>query len=215
MYCFTQQTELVLQHHQAMLDHMLPALCEVVGAPAESGDTRFFCLRMVSDVTQLFLLDTELYGTPTAASPEQRTGIATAAVDSLLQGCILPMVPQLLKDEDPMPLYALKVCVVLPRLRYRLHADRIRVHLQLLGGLLEVNVQYVQAVESMGLAAQFFEFLSLEHSNNNVHNIRLCRQIIAAGSMPVSVLGTMQVAEKVSNNCIVIGTHTGRITHTT
>lgn len=69
---------------------------------------------------------------------------------------------------------------------------------QLLGGLLEVKPSYVQNVEAMGLASQFFEFLSLEHSNNNVHNIRLCRQIIAAGSMPITHLVQMQVAEKVS-----------------
>lgn len=69
---------------------------------------------------------------------------------------------------------------------------------QMLGGMLEVQPAYVRAVEEMGLASQFFEFLSLEHSNNNVHNIRLCRQIIAAGSMPVHVLVGMQVAEKVA-----------------
>lgn len=104
-----QQTELVLQHHQALLDHMLPALCEVVGTAGESGDTRFFCLRMVSEVMQLFLMDAELYGVPLGATPEQQMGIATAAIDALLAGSVLPMVPQLLRDEDPMPLYALKV----------------------------------------------------------------------------------------------------------
>jgi hypothetical protein len=69
--------------------------------------------------------------------------------------------------------------------------------MQLLGGLLEVNPGYVRSVESMGLAPMFFEFLSLEHSNNNVHNIRLCRQIIAGGSMPASELVALQVSEKV------------------
>jgi serine/threonine-protein kinase ULK4 len=66
-----------------------------------------------------------------------------------------------------------------------------------LGGLLEVNPGYVRSVESMGLAPMFFEFLSLEHSNNNVHNIRLCLQIIAAGNMPASELVALQVSEKV------------------
>uniref|UniRef100_A0A7S0S6G9 Protein kinase domain-containing protein n=1 Tax=Chlamydomonas leiostraca TaxID=1034604 RepID=A0A7S0S6G9_9CHLO len=171
-----QQTELVLLHHQAMLDHMLPALCEVVGSNSENGDLRFFCLRMVSEVLQLFLMDGELYGVPGAPTADQQTGIATAAIDALLTQSVLPLIPRLLRDDDPMPLYALK----------------------LLGGLLEVKPAYVQSVEAMGLASQFFEFLSLEHSNNNVHNIRLCRQIIAAGTMPVPHLVQMQVAEKVA-----------------
>lgn len=42
---------------QAMLDHMLPSLCELVISASESGDMRFFCLRMISEVTQLLLLD--------------------------------------------------------------------------------------------------------------------------------------------------------------
>ena len=68
---------------------------------------------------------------------------------------------------------------------------------QLLGGLLESNPGYVHSMESMGLAAQFFEFLSLEHANNNVHNIRLCRQIVSAGTMPPAELADLQVGEKV------------------
>ncbi|GLI65982.1 hypothetical protein VaNZ11_009669 [Volvox africanus] len=170
-----QQGELVLQHYSAVLNTLLPALCGVVSTEAESGDTRFFCLRMVSDVLQTLLLDEELYG-----SAQQRAegggGVAAAQIDRVLRSHILPLVPRLLRDEDPMPLYALK----------------------LLGGLLEINLAYVADVEAMGLAAQFFEFLSLEHSNNNVHNIRLCRQIIAAGTMPVSQLLELQVAEKVA-----------------
>lgn len=36
-------------------------------------------------------------------------GAATAALDGLLRGHVLPLVPALLGQEDPMPLYALKV----------------------------------------------------------------------------------------------------------
>ena len=44
---------MVLQYHQPMLEHLLPALCEVISQPSEGGDARFFCLRMVSEVTQV------------------------------------------------------------------------------------------------------------------------------------------------------------------
>ncbi|PNH11471.1 Serine/threonine-protein kinase ULK4 [Tetrabaena socialis] len=176
-----QQGELVLQHYAAVLNVLLPALCSVVSAEGEGGDTRFFCLRMVSDVLQTVLLDEELYGgvrqRPEGGAPiAAGSGVAAPAIDRVLRSYILPLVPRLLRDEDPMPLYALK----------------------LLGGLLEINLAYVADVEAMGLAAQFFEFLSLEHSNNNVHNIRLCRQIIAAGSLPIAQLAALQVAEKVA-----------------
>jgi serine/threonine-protein kinase ULK4 len=68
---------------------------------------------------------------------------------------------------------------------------------QLLGGVLEVNPNYVQHVERLGLARGFFDFLSLEHPNNNVHNIRLCRQLVSAGSMSSRDLHQQEVADKV------------------
>ncbi|KAF5840559.1 hypothetical protein DUNSADRAFT_16357 [Dunaliella salina] len=144
-----QQTELVLQHHEAMLSQFLPALCATVSSPHESGDTRFFCLRMVSEIKE----DLNKAGA--------RRGSTTTP--ARVNGAKIPFQ-----------------------------------QFQLLGGLLESNPGYVQAMEAMGLATQFFEFLSLEHANNNVHNIRLCRQIVAAGSMPVSVLVDLQVGDKVA-----------------
>ncbi|GLC54130.1 hypothetical protein PLESTB_000827100 [Pleodorina starrii] len=170
-----QQGELVLQHYTAVLNTLLPALCSVVSAEAECGDARFFCLRIVSDLLSTLLLDEELYGSAQQRA-EGTTGVAAAQIDHVLRQYILPLVPRLLRDEDPMPLYALK----------------------LLGGLLEINLSYMTEVDKMGLASQFFEFLSLEHSNNNVHNIRLCRQIIVSGTIPISQLVQLQVADKVA-----------------
>ena len=100
-----------------MLDHLLPAVCEIIASPTESGDTRFFCLRMVSEVTQLYLMDLELYGTSSSSASSSSggaggvpvPGVATSAIDGLLRGHIFPTIPKLLQDEDPMPLYALKV----------------------------------------------------------------------------------------------------------
>ena len=49
----------------------------------------------------------------------------------------------------------------------------------------------------LDLVPQFFEFLSLQHSNNNVHNIRLCRLVIANADLSSQELAEMRVAEKV------------------
>jgi serine/threonine-protein kinase ULK4 len=69
--------------------------------------------------------------------------------------------------------------------------------LQLLGGILEVNSSYVSVVESLQLSHCFFEFLTLEHPNNNVHNIRLCRQLMISGSLSHEQLLELGAADKV------------------
>lgn len=69
--------------------------------------------------------------------------------------------------------------------------------LQLLGGILDVNSSYVSVVESLQLSHSFFEFLTLEHPNNNVHNIRLCKQLVYSGSMSHRQLLQLGSADKV------------------
>ena len=50
---------------------------------------------------------------------------------------------------------------------------------------------------SLGLAARFYSFLSLEHPNNNVHNLRLCRLLASRGSQPAARLLQDGVTAKV------------------
>lgn len=188
---FCQQAELVLHHALPVSKYLLPALVEVIVVPGETGETRFFCLRMMCDVLGLYLVEPLVYAPTSGRSTTQQmdtsktepasqdtSSLATTSVlDDLLRSDIFPLIPQLLSEEDPMPLYALK----------------------LLGALLEVNPAYVSMVESLKLTSQFFDFLSLEHSNNNVHNIRLCRQIILWGSLTAEDLIRSQVGEKITD----------------
>ncbi|KAK9809997.1 hypothetical protein WJX72_003108 [[Myrmecia] bisecta] len=165
-----QQGELIVAHHNAVLSHLLPALAATTAAGGESGDTRFLCLKLLCDVTLHFLMEPDLY------SSEDGAGSATAAIDAVVGRHVLPLVPALLSEEDPMPLYALK----------------------LLGALLDTKQSWVAHVERLGLVPRFFEFLSLEHSNNNVHNIRLCRLVVAAASLTPAAMRDLDVFAKVS-----------------
>lgn len=75
---------------------------------------------------------------------------------------------------------------------------------------MEVNPQFVGGVQRLGLTTAFFEFLSLEHPNNNVHNIRLCRQLVAAGCLTSAQLVELDVAEQVGRAggwwlCVCVG----------
>jgi serine/threonine-protein kinase ULK4 len=237
----------------AFLDHLMPALCSAVGSSQPSlSDCRFFCLRTMSDCLALFLTspdaglaaDSGQRGGP-ASSGEglgsssgggeagrsssggggdgQQSEVA-AALDVLLRQHVVPLVPVLLQQDEPMPLYALKVCVMRAGaessgLHSRQWGDALVAlasrqapcrthhtcpdtsitphHTQLLGGILEVDGRYVAVVEDLSLSATFFEFLSLEHPNNNVHNIRLCRQLMLAGCLSHAQLLELRAADKV------------------
>mgnify|MGYP006121897629 CR=1 FL=1 len=59
----------------------------------------------------------------------------------------------------------------------------------------------------LNLAPRFFAFLALEHTNNNVHNVRLCRMMVATpGVVDDADLLQHKVAEKVRRDRL--GPHT-------
>jgi len=107
----------------AFLRHLMPALCNaIVSSSSSLSDTRFFCLRIMSDCLALYLTSTDMAaaaaaageGVPEGAGSTSRGSAGAdvqvaAALDGLLRQHVVPLVPVLLQQEDPMPLYALKV----------------------------------------------------------------------------------------------------------
>ena len=52
-------------------------------------------------------------------------------------------------------------------------------------------------VAAVGLAARFFEWLSIAHPHNNVHNMRLCRLVADARVLPPAALAQLQAVDRV------------------
>ena len=120
-----------------------------------SADGRFLALKLTCDLALPLWLDPDLDAHGFSATVLPGTVLRNGrreALAALIRGGLLPLCPALLGDEDPIPLYALK----------------------LLGGALEADAGMCGDAARLGLAPKFFEFLSLEHTNNNVHNVRLC-----------------------------------------
>ena len=143
----------------AVTSRLLPALADTLGTKGSSADGRFLALKLTCDLTLPLWLD-----------PDDTSdgGSRHRALAALIRDNLLPLCPTLLADEDPIPLYALK----------------------LLGGALEADKDMCGDVAQLGLAPKFFEFLSLEHTNNNVHNVRLCLALAKSRAVPTHTLLT-------------------------
>ena len=60
------------------------------------------------------------------------------------------------------------------------------------------NLNYVDAiVQHPDMVHRFFEFLNIESPNNNIHNIRVCRILVATGAVPSRTLSELQIPAKV------------------
>lgn len=116
-----QQPDHMSRFPGAFLQHLMPALCQVISSSNSHSDTRFFCLRMMSDVLAIYLTDPDMYSSavaqqqrrPASALQQPLQGSrlceVTQALDVLLRQHVVPLVPVLLDQDEPMPLYALKV----------------------------------------------------------------------------------------------------------
>ena len=155
---------------EAVAGDLLPALAETLAKTDGSADSRFLALKLACDAATPLLLEKRAEKADGALASARETTLG------LMKSSLLPLCPRLLRDEDPIPLYALK----------------------LLGGAVEADEGAVSAVAALGLAPAFFEFLSLEHTNNNEHNVRLCLALASSDAVPVEKLREYGAGGKVA-----------------
>ena len=182
--CLERRDEPVLENDDAS---------RATGDAPDAADRRFLALKLVCDVLLPLLLEPSPAAEASApgsrrseedvgddvssARQVERSKSDKESLLGLLKRELLPKMPALLDDEDPIPLYALK----------------------LLGGALEADAGSLCAfVVELGLAPRFFEFLSLEHTNNNVHNVRLCLALAASRAVSTESLLRFECAKKVA-----------------
>lgn len=65
-----------------------------------------------SDILQMYIPRDDLYAPHTTAQERQSTrlGKVRNKIDCFVRKDVLPLVPKLLKDVEPIPLYSIKVC---------------------------------------------------------------------------------------------------------
>ena len=154
----SQQYDTLSLYSDEMVGRILPAVCQLMTC-GKSGDTRFLCARLFCDMVLFYL---------SSAAPERPQGRPSRPYigTEFLRERVLAFLPKLLSDEDPIPLYALKLG------KAALDQD---------SGLMEDVVR-------MGLVPEFFSYLSLEHTNNNVHNMWICKAAITSPLVPLELL---------------------------
>lgn len=175
----SQQQSLVAQVQvKSIVEHLLVALLKTMENGV--GDTRFICLKIVTDMLLRYLNDPQVYqhipqeqqqqqqpessmpSIPARISPvvgnEQETN--KMLIDRLILNHLLPLYKSILEDKDPVPLFGLK----------------------LLNHIAERNSFFIEPMHELGLVPKLFEFFELEHRNNNVHNVRLILKVISASA---------------------------------
>jgi serine/threonine-protein kinase ULK4 len=85
------------------------------------------------------------------------------------------MYPKLVEDEDPIPMYAQKLLVM----------------------LLDLRCIQIEDILQLKLISQFFEFLQGDLASINLHNVRLCLYLASSPKVDSKVLSDLRIVRHV------------------
>ena len=160
----SQSAEGIKQHFADCVGALLPVLAALLDSA--NGGTRFMSLKVFIDI--LVPLQ-ESYQT----GGGEREG--TDALPQVVLQQLFPKLMKLLDDEEPIPLYGLK----------------------LLNSIVTENPAYIAELTKPHWVEKLFGFFELEHRNNNVHNVKLVLKIITCETFPLKRAFELGVVGKV------------------
>ncbi|KAM0826361.1 hypothetical protein ACQ4PT_068936 [Festuca glaucescens] len=162
----TEEPSVILKEHRIFTSRFLPSL-SILYKGNKDCDARFLCLKILSDVMIVIFSDSSL-------TAEEQT---IADLKTISHKYFLPMYPSFAEDEDPIPMYAQKLLVM----------------------LMEHDCVKVTDILNEATVSQCFEFLLGDLSNANVSNVKLCYALASAPDMDSSILTQLQVVRRIGN----------------
>lgn len=162
----TEEPSVILKEHRIFTSRFLPSL-SILYKGNKDCDARFLCLKIMSDVMIVIFSDSSL-------TAEEQT---IADLKTISHKYFLPMYPSFAEDEDPIPMYAQKLLVM----------------------LMEHDCVKVSDILNEATVSQCFEFLLGDLSNANVSNVKLCYALASAPDMDSNILSQLQVVRRIGN----------------
>ncbi|KAJ1283149.1 hypothetical protein BS78_03G106800 [Paspalum vaginatum] len=162
----TEEPSVILNEHTIFTTRIIPSL-SILYKGNKDGDARFLCLKILSDVMIVIFSDSSL-------TADEQT---ITDLKSISQKHFLPLYPSFAEDEDPIPIYAQKLLVM----------------------LMEHGCVKVSDILHKATVSQCFEFLLGDLSNANVSNVKLCFALASAPEMDTHILSQLQVVRRIGN----------------
>nr|CAB3472713.1 unnamed protein product [Digitaria exilis] len=162
----TEEPSVILKEHKIFTSRIIPSL-SILYKGNRDGDSRFLCLKILSDVIIVIFSDSSL-------TADEQT---IRDLKSISQKHFLPLYPSFAEDEDPIPIYAQKLLVM----------------------LMEHDCVKVSDILHKATVSQCFEFSLGDLSNANVSNVKLCFALASAPEMDTHILSQLQVVRRIGN----------------
>ncbi|KAI3957723.1 hypothetical protein MKW92_035352 [Papaver armeniacum] len=160
----TDELSFIVANPDIFISQVLPSLAMLYKGNKD-GDARFLCLKLLFDVMVVFLNE------PFEDEKQAEN------LKLISNGHFLPLYPTLIEDEEPIPMYAQKLLVM----------------------LIEFNYIKISDILHSKTVSQCFEFLHGDLSSANVNNVKLCLALASAPELDTKILSHLRVVRKIGN----------------
>ncbi|CAM6127262.1 unnamed protein product [Calypogeia fissa] len=173
----SQQSTVVLGYPDIFIAQMLPSLALLYKTNSD-GDTRFLCFKIFFDILVLYLDSISAPIPELPATQPVNTDLRPTCMtqmEPIVGQHFLPLYPKLVDDDDPIPMYAHKLLVM----------------------LLDHKCIKIADILQLKLISQFFDFLTDDLSSINLHNVRLCLFLASAPEVDTNALSHLKVVRRI------------------
>ncbi|PKA51007.1 Serine/threonine-protein kinase TIO [Apostasia shenzhenica] len=165
----TEEPSAIFDDPEIFTSQILPSLA-ILYKGNKDGGARFLCLKILFDVMVVILNDM-------LDILKNEDGQVLKDLNMISESHFLPLYPYFVEDEDPIPLYAQKLLLM----------------------LLEFNYIKISDILHLKTVSQCFEFLLNDLSNANVNNVKLCLALASAPEMEAKILSNLAVVRRIGN----------------
>ena len=157
----------LVAHHEPILTLLLPSLLKRL--KEHNADTRFNSLKIFINIITVYLNEESIYEVSQNVKP------TTRQINEIILKQLLPNYGIILTDQDPVPLYGLKL----------LHV------------IIERNPDFIGVLKKLKVLGILTEYFVVGHNRLNMHTIRIVRSISESKDVGIDELKHFDIFDKV------------------
>ena len=163
--CLSSVHKCLFEGHELILQYLLPKLLNLLDH--ESTNFRFLSLKVFADIATQYLSEASIYDVSGGNS-------FSKGLNKLILKKLLPKYDDILKDQDPVPLFGLK----------------------LLSVIVERNSAFITVLADINLISVICTYFEDGHQRLNRYTIKIIKNIVESDSLELEELNSLQIAEK-------------------
>lgn len=169
--CLSGVHKCLFEGNEIILQHLLPKLLNLLNH--ESTNFRFLSLKIFADIATQYLSEVTIYDVSGANN-------FSKGLNKLILKKLFPKYTSILADQDPVPLFGLK----------------------LLSIIVERNSAFITILADLDLISVICDYFEVGHQRLNRYTIKIIKNIVESDTLQISDINSLSIAEK-ANQIIV------------